>query len=110
LKIENYRCYNKQKLHQIKDKICVFLTDKLQLTMHPKKVNIFPTEKGVDFLGYRVFTNYRLLRKSTVKRFIKRTKKIKDKKSVESWMAYAKFADSWRLRKSLSKKLNVDLI
>jgi len=51
-----------------------FLNNNLSLKLHPKKVQILPVRKGIDFLGYRVFKDYRLLRKSTVKRFIKRTK------------------------------------
>jgi len=101
---------SKVELHQIKEKIQGFLQEQLKIELHPKKVNIFPTEKGVDFLGYRIYGNYRLLRKSTVKRFIKRTKARKDEESIQSWLAYASFANSWRLRKSLSKKLDIDLI
>jgi len=56
-----------------------FLKDNLRLTLHPKKANIFPAEKGIDFLGYRIFRHYRLLRKSGVKRFIRRTKGVSDR-------------------------------
>jgi len=114
--------YDKEMLHNLKQAIKEFLSEKLALTLHPKKANIFPVRTDIDFLGYRIFGNYRLLRKSTVKRFIKRTRmyqKILNKKfiseekfnnSLQSWLAYAKFGNSWRLRKNLSEKLKVNLI
>jgi len=104
---------SKQKLYQIKQETQAFLQKKLNLELHPKKVNIFPVKDGVCFLGYRNFKDYRLLRKDTVKRFIKRTKIYQKKlahglmtqkkfnNSLQSWSAYASFANSWRLRKKL---------
>lgn len=109
--------YDKKKLHEIKKQIQEFLQNKLELELHPKKTNIFPTDKGIDFLGYRVFGNRRLLRKSTVKRFKKRTKiyqkrlskglmsKEKFNQSFQSWLAYANFGNSYQLRKNLEKEL-----
>ncbi|PIV46674.1 hypothetical protein COS21_04100 [bacterium (Candidatus Gribaldobacteria) CG02_land_8_20_14_3_00_41_15] len=104
---------DKRDLHLLKEKLGKFLKDNLRLTLHPKKANIFPAEKGIDFLGYRIFRHYRLLRKSGVKRFIRRTKAyrielIKGKMTQEkfdqclqSWVAYAQFANSWRLRNKI---------
>jgi len=108
--------FSKKKLHQAKEEIRRFLENNLRLKLHPKKANVCPADKGIDFLGYVVFENYRLLRKSTIKRFIKRTKKYakkveqnqltKDKfaQSVASWTAYAGFGNSWRLRRKLGRK------
>lgn len=113
--------FNKKKLHFAKDKIRRFLEDELNLKLHPKKAIIFPIDKGIDFLGFIVFENYKLLRKSTVKRFIKRMKKYKKmfeenkislekfNNSARSWSAYAKFGDSWGLRKKLGENLIVKL-
>ncbi len=114
-------CYNKKELAGIKEKIKVFLSAELKLDLHPKKCNIFPVNKGIDFLGYRIFANYRLLRKSTVKRFIRRTKQLlrcqlllkatgteatgadRWRQSITSWFSYARFGDSWKLREGLVK-------
>jgi len=124
---------DKKYLHKIKEEIQEFLKNKLNLELHPKKANIFPTEKGlrssrvvdpegIDFLGYIIFGNYRLLRKSTIKRFIKRTKfyqrKLKEglidsekfNNSLQSWLSYACFGKSWRLRQNLSGRLGIKLI
>ncbi len=104
---------DKKDLRLLKEKLREFLKDSLRLTLHPKKANIFPTDKGIDFLGYRIFKHYRLLRKSGVKRFIKRTRAYRKKLAknemtqekfdhcLQSWQAYAAFGNSWRLRKKL---------
>ena len=114
--------FDKKKLHKIKNEIEEFLQRRLRLELHPKKVNVFPINKSIDFLGYRIFSNYRLLRKSTIKRFIKRTKlyqkrlkkgltsQEKFKNSLKSWIVYAEFGNSWRLRQDLSKRLKISLI
>ena len=103
---------SKYKLHKVKDKIELFLSS-IKLKFHPKKVNIFPVRLGVDFLGYRIFRDYRLIRKSTVKRFIRNVnRKIKrhnldlisfDKllESFNSWEAYMAYRKSYKLRSSL---------
>ena len=111
--------YNKKKLHLLKNQINQFLREKLKLEFHPQKANIFPANLGIDFLGYRIFGTHRLLRKSTVKRFVKRTrsyqKKLKENlmpeekfnQSLQSWLAYAKFGNSWGLRRDLFEKLDL---
>ncbi len=113
---------DKRKLRQIKEEIREFLKDKLNLELHPQKANIFPAEKGINFLGYIIFGTHRLLRKSTVKRFIKRTKFYqrrlredlmgpeKFNQSLRSWLSYTCFGNSWRLRKNLSERLEIKLI
>lgn len=91
----------KRELHDLRIKIELFLNDKLQLKMNPKKVNVFPCNKGIDFLGYIVFKDYVLLRKNTIKRFMKKIKYKEDEVVRKSWFAYAKHANSY----SLSKKI-----
>ncbi len=106
---------SKQKLQKLKEEIRLFLVS-IKLTLHPKKANIFPVTLGVDFLGYRIFNNHRLIRKSTVKRFLK-TVKIKIKKyeledinfnklmeSFNSWEAYLDYGDSYKLKNSLYRR------
>jgi len=103
---------SKYELHKVKDKIELFLSS-IKLKFHPKKVNIFPVRLGVDFLGYRIFRDYRLIRKSTVRRFIRNVnRKIRrcdlgvvsfDKllESFNSWEAYMGYGNSYKLRNSL---------
>lgn len=51
-----------------------FLWDRLKLVL--SKCSIFPINHGVDFLGYRHFNNYVLLRKSTAQRIARRLNKL----------------------------------
>jgi len=101
----------KKELNWIKEKIKEFLKIGLKLDLHPKKANIFPINKGISFLGYRIFKNYKLLKKETIKRFIKRIKVYKKRlnegtmtqkkfnNSLQSWLSYADFANSNHLIK-----------
>jgi len=103
---------SKQELQKIRARITSHLKN-LKLEMHPKKNVIFPTTLGVDFLGYRIFPEHRLARKSTVKRFlhginIKIRKYDKGEigfgklmESFNSWNAYLDHADTYNLRMSL---------
>ncbi|MFA6650825.1 MAG: RNA-directed DNA polymerase, partial [Candidatus Paceibacterota bacterium] len=104
---------DKKHLHKIKEEIRVFLWDELKLTLHPKKAEVFPIDKGVDFLGYVLKNGKRYLRKDTVKRFMKKRRKYRamirngklEKNRLRdadaSWKGYCKFADSHMLRKKL---------
>ena len=46
-----------------KNKINNFLNEKLKLELHPEKSRIIPLSKGIDFVGFRNFYYYKLLRK-----------------------------------------------
>jgi len=112
---------NKKELHRTKKIINSFLWSRLRLRMNPKKVHIYPVNIGIDFLGYRIWITHKLLRKSTVKRFIKRTRKyskniqkgkmdiVELDQSLQSWILYAKEGRSWKLREDLQKRLKVSL-
>ncbi len=65
---------NKQELHEWLVKITRFITDELHLKF--SKSRIYPVSQGVDFLGYRHFRGYTLIRKRTVKRVKKRVRRI----------------------------------
>ena len=108
--------HDKRKLAHAKLLIADFLQKNLILTPHPKKTFIHPVWKGVDFLGYVLFGDHVLLRKSTVGRFIKRMKTYRSKlrrgliaqekiqASIVSWVSYAKHAKSWVLREKLMNR------
>ncbi len=93
---------DKKHLHETKEKIREFLRDRLKLELHPRKAEVFPIDKGVDFLGYVVRGNLRILRKSTVKRFLKKGKKHPFSPQVlASWRGYMQFANAFKLAEKL---------
>ena len=65
---------DKKYLHDCKDRIRDFLKDELELEY--SKAQVFNVKQGVDFVGYRHFKKFVLVRKSTVKRIKRRVRKI----------------------------------
>lgn len=65
---------DKKYLHECKRRIEEFIKTELALTF--SKADVFNTKQGIDFLGYRHFDNYILLRKNTAKRIIRRFKEL----------------------------------
>ena len=104
---------DKKRLGEDKERIRIFLRERLRLEMHPKKAEIFPINRGLDFLGYVIRDHRRFLRKSTVKRFVKKARRyeamVKNGKRTEaflknvraSWRGYAAFADSRKLMRKI---------
>ena len=67
---------DKKFLHLIKDETKIYLKNYLKLQLKDNW-QIFPVDKrGIDFLGYKFFHNYSLLRKSIKNNFIKKIKYI----------------------------------
>ncbi|OGE24231.1 hypothetical protein A2688_02680 [Candidatus Daviesbacteria bacterium RIFCSPHIGHO2_01_FULL_38_8] len=104
---------SKEDMHEVKLKITEFLRDRLKLELHPKKVRLFPSRLGVDFVGYVVFADHIRLRSKNVRRFEKRRSRLLlalekgkvteqfVKASIRSWVAHASHADTYRLRQKL---------
>ncbi|MDO8660358.1 MAG: reverse transcriptase/maturase family protein [Candidatus Woesearchaeota archaeon] len=102
----------KTQLQAWKKQIREFLNS-LQLELSEKKANVFPVKAGVDFLGYKLFAFHKLVRKITVKRFLRKIKaKIKSQivgeivfeklaESFNSWEAYLTHASTLGLKKSI---------
>ncbi len=101
-----------------KSKIDNFLKSNLKVELHPEKSRIILLEKGVTLLGFRVFRNYKLLKKSNARRIWKRMDRLKKKydygeialqdaaKSLEGWFAYAEFANTYNLRNRVLERFN----
>jgi len=80
---------SKNKLHSILDKIKEYLKKKLKLTLKGN-YQIFPSRvRGVDFVGYRHFGTYILLRKSTAKRLKRKMRKIHKNIAIGKGMNYS---------------------
>jgi len=100
---------SKEFLHKLFVKMNNYLNNELILNIKPN-YQIFPTEvRGVDFVGYRFFFGYKLLRKSTCKKFKRKMLHIKQKQdegklinysewcSVNSYTGWLSWCNSWRL-------------
>ncbi len=73
---------NKSELHQWREQIRQFLDSKLQLSF--SKSEIFPMKNGLDFVGYRHFPDFILLRKRTLKKQKSNMQKINNMKTIQN--------------------------
>ncbi len=79
---------SKNTLHSLYLDIRNYLENNLKLTIKPN-YQIFPTYvRGIDFLGYRFFEDFVLLRKSTCKRMKRKMRKIKKKVDKRGSLSY----------------------
>jgi retron-type reverse transcriptase len=104
---------SKERLQKAKMEVARFLKENLRLNLHPKKQTVTPLKCGIDFLGFRIFSTHRLLRKENVKRFRRRLKRMKEQferkeiaigkigLSLRGWIAYAKCGNTYNLRKKI---------
>lgn len=113
--VDDFVCFDndKSRLHQTKAEMQRFMASELRLLLHPQKSQVFPTKNGVTFLGQRVFTTHRRLKRENVQRFRKRLAiRLKDYEAgkispelmecqLNSWLGHAKQADTFRLRKRI---------
>ena len=120
LKVQHYIRYcddfiffhqDKRFLHFVATSIKDFLADTLNLKL--SKNRVFPVRQGIDFLGYRHYPNYVLLRKSAVKRIKRRVKKLPKllasekisplqfQSSIASTQGWLRWCNSFNLSQSL---------
>jgi RNA-directed DNA polymerase len=105
-------------LEEYKSKIDLFLKENLNLTLHPDKSKILILEKGISFLGFRIFPYHRLLVKKNMRKFERKLEQVKqdylnekvDREKVierfEGWLAYATHANTYKYRRRITSKFN----
>lgn len=104
---------SKTQLDKWKKEIDNFLKNNLNLKLHKQKSRIINLSQGVDFVGFRNFYHFKLLRKRSVikmgnkiRQYLNR--KLHKQKLLEifqGWNAYAKWANTYKIRKSLVRKI-----
>lgn len=97
---------DKTKLHDIRCRVEDYLGRRLGLRLK-ENWQVFPVAvRGIDFLGYRSFHDYTLVRKSIAKNFKMRIRKIRKKpgrtalSQVMSYYGWLRHADAGRLWKT----------
>lgn len=111
---------SKEELHALKREMDVYFMRELRLTIKGNW-QVFPSYvRGVDFVGYRTFLNYTLLRKSTCTNFKKKMVYIRKKTesgqlmnysewcSVNSYKGWLNHCDSYRLQKKYITPIQED--
>ncbi|NUM37320.1 MAG: RNA-dependent DNA polymerase [Candidatus Brocadiae bacterium] len=106
-------------VHRLEDQ-CQAIMEKLaeyRLIVHEKKSAIYPCQKGVLFVGYRIYPYHRRLRRKNISLFRKRIRQYKSlekqgilshrqvQERIQSWIAHASHANTYRLQQNLFKEL-----
>ena len=112
---------SKKELQQLRKEVDSYFEKELKLHIKDNW-QIFPTYvRGIDFVGYRVFMDYTLLRKSSCKSFKKKMLAIREKTkggqlmnysewcSVNSYKGWLKHCDSYRLQKKYIAPIQADV-
>jgi hypothetical protein len=107
---------SKEYLHQLRSEIDAYLAEQLGLTIK-ENWQVFPTfTRGIDFVGYRCFGTYTLLRNSTKKRLKAAVKKLgrkvnrgkslnrSDQSRIGSYYGILGWCDSFRLKEKTINK------
>jgi len=104
---------SKKQLEVWKSEIDRFLREKLKLELHPQKSRIISLSRGVDFVGFRNFCNFRLLRKRNIRSMEKKVELYKKEmidfstlfESYQGWQAYARWGDTHKLRNKIKREI-----
>ena len=105
---------SKEQLTKWKEEIDNFLQERLKLQLHPDKSKIIHLSRGIDFIGFRNFYYFKLLRKRNIRKiqakFLEFISKDIAKEEIMSsflgWNSYAKQANAYKLRKNMLSKIN----
>lgn len=91
--------------------------ESLRLEIHPIKSQLFKTEKGVDFVGFRVFPDTIRVRSNNLRRARWRMRKLQSAFSkgemdheklaqrIQSWIAHLQHGDTFMLREKIFSEL-----
>jgi len=104
---------SKEQLEIWREEINSFLKEKLKLELHNQKSKIISLSNGVDFVGFRNFYHFRLLRKRNIRSIKKKVDKYKIEEIskdrileiFQEWNAYAKWANSYKVRRKIISKI-----
>jgi len=89
---------DKKHLSNLRKEISEYLKTELNLKLK-SNWQIFPTNvRGIDFMGYRFFHNYILVRKSIVKNFKRKMKKAKSIEAIASYNGWFLWANTYNLK------------
>ena len=109
---------SKERLEEWKSKINDFLREKLKIELHPSKSHVLKLSSGINFLGFRIFPNHRLIRKSNLKNFERKFNNMrilfdeemigreKALQSLDGWLAYCSHANTHKYRMDLIRNFN----
>ena len=107
---------SKEQLEIWKNQIQKFVEENLKIELHKDKSKVIPLSRGIDFVGFRNFYYFRLLKKRNIRKIkVKINEYEKGEveynnlfESFQGWNAYARWADSYKLREELFERMAFD--
>jgi RNA-directed DNA polymerase len=105
---------SREQLETWKNQINEFLVNELKLELHRDKSKVIPLSRGIDFVGFRNFYYFRLLRKRNIRKILLKINEFNKgeisecqlSESLQGWCAYSRWANSFNLTMKLCKKIN----
>jgi len=103
---------DKVTLHHWRSELISFLYS-LRLTIHEHRAQPMPVQHGIPFLGFTIFPDHRLLKRTkgiTYRRHLKtlwrryqvgQITREKGRASIMAWLGHIQHGDTWRLRRKL---------
>jgi RNA-directed DNA polymerase len=91
----------------------------LRLTLHEERAQVFPTETGIPFLGFRVYPDHRLVKRRKVVHFRRKLRRqleeystggvsiSKLNASIQGWVNHVRYGDTWGLRKAVLGEISI---
>lgn len=92
---------DRDKLVKLLVPISEFLTERLKLSLHPRKVSISTISSGVDFLGWVHFPRHRVLRTNTKRRMLNRIKESPTEPTLRSYEGLLSHGSTLGLKQTL---------
>jgi len=104
---------NKTEMMKWRDAIVKRL-ERLRLTIHKGSAHPHSVEKGIPFLGFRLFPDYRRVKQRkgfAYRRKLRYLTQVAGREtvraSVQGWINHVRYADTLRLRQSMLKEFNL---
>jgi retron-type reverse transcriptase len=93
---------NKQYLVDMLPEIKDFLENELNLCLHPKKVSIATVASGIDFLGWVLFPDHRVVRTVTKQRMFRGIKRRNGKpETIQSYLGLVSHGNAKKLKSKI---------
>ena len=89
----------------------------LRLILHPDKTQIYQVKDGVPFLGFKVYPEYKVVKKQSIrryKRFLRKKLKMRAERKLSpdeleaglnSWLGHIRFGQNLRLENQIYRYL-----
>jgi RNA-directed DNA polymerase len=85
----------------------------LRLTLHEESAQVYPVRTGIPFLGFRVFPEFRRVKRRKVVHFRRKLRRLLEgystggfsfeqlSASLQGWINHVRYADTWGLRRAV---------